>query len=268
MAGTITHSWNGTILTITSDSGTSSADLKGSVGDIGPRGPQGPAGITIAADGTAQLEGYATETWVNDRILEVQTGDVNLDNYYTKAETNALIPDTSKFATTTYVDNAIAGVQGGGGSADLSNYYTKSEVDAKIPDVSGFATDADVAQAVSGLASETFVTSKIAEAQLGGEGGDIDLSGYATKDELNNYRRLDDDYFQSVKLTDGQNVMLRMNAWGIGSDTNNTLWISSDGTGAFATSLTLDGKPVATQEYVTQAVNDALAALDGDEVTY
>lgn len=37
----ISHSWNGTVLTITSDSGTSSADLKG---DTGIRGPQGPAG--------------------------------------------------------------------------------------------------------------------------------------------------------------------------------------------------------------------------------
>ena len=42
MSGTITHSWNGTVLTITSDSGTSSADLKG---DIGIRGPQGKPGI-------------------------------------------------------------------------------------------------------------------------------------------------------------------------------------------------------------------------------
>lgn len=46
MAGKITHSWNGTVLTITSDSGTSSADLKG---DMGVRGPQGVAGIV---DGT------------------------------------------------------------------------------------------------------------------------------------------------------------------------------------------------------------------------
>lgn len=40
MAGKITHSWNGSILTITSDSGTSSADLRG---DDGPRGPIGPS---------------------------------------------------------------------------------------------------------------------------------------------------------------------------------------------------------------------------------
>lgn len=41
MSGTITHSWNGTILTVTSDSGTSSADLKGAKGDTGARGVRG-----------------------------------------------------------------------------------------------------------------------------------------------------------------------------------------------------------------------------------
>ena len=41
--GNIYHSWNGTVLTVTSDSGTSSSDLKGA---MGVRGPQGPAGNT------------------------------------------------------------------------------------------------------------------------------------------------------------------------------------------------------------------------------
>lgn len=40
--GNIYHSWDGTVLTITSDAGTSSADLKG---DDGVRGPQGAPGI-------------------------------------------------------------------------------------------------------------------------------------------------------------------------------------------------------------------------------
>lgn len=39
-----THSWNGTILTITSASGTSSADLKGEKGDRGEQGLQGIPG--------------------------------------------------------------------------------------------------------------------------------------------------------------------------------------------------------------------------------
>ena len=37
------------------------------------------------------------------------------------------------------------------------------------------------------LATESFVTSKIAEAQLGGGSSSVDLSGYATKDELNDF---------------------------------------------------------------------------------
>ena len=40
----ITHEWNGSVLTITSDSGTSSMDLLGPKGDMGIRGPQGVAG--------------------------------------------------------------------------------------------------------------------------------------------------------------------------------------------------------------------------------
>jgi hypothetical protein len=68
MAGTITHSWNGTILTIESDSGVSSVDLKGPGGPMGPRGAQGPAGITIDADGTLNLTGIATEQYVQDYV--------------------------------------------------------------------------------------------------------------------------------------------------------------------------------------------------------
>lgn len=65
MAGTITHSWNGTVLTITSDSGTSSMDLKGGQGDIGPRGPQGPAGIVVTP-------GYVTQEYLDTAIEEIE----------------------------------------------------------------------------------------------------------------------------------------------------------------------------------------------------
>jgi len=50
--GNIYHEWNGTVLTITSDSGTSSCDLKGDKGDTGVRGAQGVKGeIGIGAQG-------------------------------------------------------------------------------------------------------------------------------------------------------------------------------------------------------------------------
>lgn len=159
MAGTITHSWNGTILTITSDSGTSSADLQGGKGNTGPRGAQGPAGVIVNPDSTIDTSQYATETYVNQKIAEIQGGSVDLSNYYTKPETVSLlnnyatkaeIPDTTGLASQTWVEEkgyltthqplktingeSIVGTGNitiSGGSPDLSNYYTKEQIDAK-----------------------------------------------------------------------------------------------------------------------------------------
>lgn len=156
MAGMITHSWNGTILTITSDSGTSSMDLKGGNGDIGPRGPQGPAGIIINPDGTINYNGYATEQYVEDLIAQIEIGDAALEDYYTKEETLALIPNTSNFATTTYVQTAI---------------------NESLPDLSSYAKTTDL----EGLATEEYVDNAIA----GVEAGDVDLTNYYTKSEVN-----------------------------------------------------------------------------------
>lgn len=78
MAGTITHEWNGTILTITSDSGTSSCDLKGDTGDMGIRGAQGEPGIGIGIPGERGATG--------SKLISMQlTGqDENGGNIYTQ----------------------------------------------------------------------------------------------------------------------------------------------------------------------------------------
>lgn len=55
----VTHSWNGTTLTVTSASGTSSADLKGEKGEQGIQGIQGEQGAD-GADGKSAYE-YAQE---------------------------------------------------------------------------------------------------------------------------------------------------------------------------------------------------------------
>ena len=145
MAGTITHSWQGTVLTITSDSGTSSADLQGGKGDTGPRGAQGPAGVIVNPDGTIDTSAYATETYVNQKIAEIQTGSVDLSNYYTKPETVSLlnnyatkaeIPDTTGLASQTWVEEKGYLTE----HQSLANYALKSE----IPDVSGYQTEAQV----------------------------------------------------------------------------------------------------------------------------
>lgn len=105
MSGTITHSWNGTVLTITSDSGTSSADLKGTKGDTGARGVRGLAGadgitsvngkkgdITLTAEdvgaeeaGTAENVRTQIEAWVEDGYLPLTGGNL-LGNLYASGE--------------------------------------------------------------------------------------------------------------------------------------------------------------------------------------
>lgn len=66
----ITHKWNGTILEITSDSGTTAMDLKGAKGDTGARGARG---LTGAMGGGAMIEdGVISEetTWSSAAIMD------------------------------------------------------------------------------------------------------------------------------------------------------------------------------------------------------
>lgn len=74
------------------------------------------------------LDGYATTQYVDNAIANVPSGgNVDLTNYYTKEETNALIPSTDGLATTQYVDNAVSNIP----TTDLTNYYTKNETYSK-----------------------------------------------------------------------------------------------------------------------------------------
>ena len=94
MPGEIKHSWHGTVLTITSDSGTSSADLRGPVGNDGVRGPQGRPGVITNPDGTIDYTGYATEQYVEERLEDLEfEPTVDLSNYYTKDEIDATLAE-------------------------------------------------------------------------------------------------------------------------------------------------------------------------------
>lgn len=70
MAGEIKHEWIGTTLVITSDSGTSSCNLKGRVGDIGPRGPQGPCGVVYDANGNV-ITTYVTTAYFESVVASL-----------------------------------------------------------------------------------------------------------------------------------------------------------------------------------------------------
>lgn len=87
--------------------------------------------------------GYLTavpDEYVTDSELEAKgylTEHQDLSAYAKKTD----IPSLDGYATETYVDNAVANIPSGGGTADLSNYYTKDQVyskeetDALIPTV-------------------------------------------------------------------------------------------------------------------------------------
>ena len=107
MAGEIKHSWHGTVLTITSDAGTSSADLKGQRGVEGIRGPQGRPGVIVDGDGNISYEGYATEEYVDYKIEMLEQEEPDLSNYYTKAEIDATLAEFQP-----------SGGGGGGGSGN------------------------------------------------------------------------------------------------------------------------------------------------------
>lgn len=122
MDGKIYHEWHGTILTITSDSGTSSMDLQGGKGDTGARGAQGRAGVIIGGDGTIDMTGYATETYVDEKLADISGSETqDLSDYYTKLETHQTIESyLDDYATKEQVDtliqsalNAIGAAEGG-----------------------------------------------------------------------------------------------------------------------------------------------------------
>lgn len=121
---------------------------------------------TLDIDGNAWFAGnvYVGGTSMEDAtLLTAGDGSVNLSNYYTKSEVDALIPDETE-------------------SVDLSNYYTKSQVDALIPeepDLEGYALKADIPDVSAFITKvpDEYVTET-----------ELDAKGYLTQHQsLTNY---------------------------------------------------------------------------------
>ena len=96
------------------------------------------------------LSGYATKEYVDNAIAAITA--VDLSNYYTKAETEALIPDVSRFITGSEADTKIStAVSLAEERVDfkLGSYALKTE----IPDVSGFQTETQVNTLISNAIS-------------------------------------------------------------------------------------------------------------------
>jgi len=62
----VTHEWEGTVLTLKSASGTSSADLvgpQGPQGEVGPQGPRGPSGYVLTDDDMDEISNLILERY-------------------------------------------------------------------------------------------------------------------------------------------------------------------------------------------------------------
>lgn len=117
---------------------------------------------------TAVSTSYAAKSIVNlIYTLDGETAYWKTADYDTNTKNSA--------GTSNKVDTKLFLV--GGGAQNSSGVTTYSNVGTYI------GTDNYLYSNNSKVATEVFVTNKIAEAEL--SGGDVDLSGYATKDELN-----------------------------------------------------------------------------------
>ena len=135
---------------------------------------------------------------------------------------------------------------------DLALYYTKEEVDTLLNNKADIAhthdeyvTDSELD--AKGLATETFVTNKIAEASL--SGGEVDLSGLATKDELNTKANS----AHTHEISDITNLVIPTN---ISDLTNDSGFITSI-PGEYITETELNNKNYATTTYVNTKISEA-----------
>jgi hypothetical protein len=150
------------------------------------------------------LSDYYTKAETDDAIEQAVAAipEPDLSDYAKKSE----IPSTSGLATEKYVDDAIADIDipSTAGLAtekyvqeqikkidipdtDLSNYYNKQEVDAKIPDTSGFALKSeipDTSKFITEVPAEYVTETELGEAIAAIDIPETDLSGYYTKDEI------------------------------------------------------------------------------------
>lgn len=122
--GNIYHTWQGTTLVITSDSGTSSCDLKG---DIGIRGPQGPASHELTLD--TELSSTSENPVQNKVINEALDG--KLDKFEPKYNNTAVIwyvlknAEGSLYSTTREISASVKAdvipITGAGGALRVGN---------------------------------------------------------------------------------------------------------------------------------------------------
>ena len=154
------------------------------------------------ANVSVDLTGYATESWVNEQLQDVE---VDLTDYYTKGEVDEALQnvsvDLTGYATESWVNEQIENIDIP--TTDLTDYYTKGEVDEKVANVSvdltGYATEQWVENKgyITGVDLSNYATEAWVNEQLQDVEVDVDLTGYATEQWVENKG-----YITGVNLTD------------------------------------------------------------------
>lgn len=168
--------------------------------------------------GGIDLSGYATKAELNNKVDKVEGKELS-SNDFTNEEKEKL----SKLSN--YDDTIIKElINTKADASDLHNHDNKALLDkvteekiAEWDSKSDFDGDYNslinkpTIPSVDGLATEEFVTNKIAQASIGG--GEVDLSGYATKAELNNKANKNHTHSaEEVTFLDGQTFQEKLNS--------------------------------------------------------
>ena len=140
---------------------------------------------TAVANVKVDLTGYATETYVQEKIDAIP--EVDLTDYALKTD----IPSVDGFATETYVQEEIAKVDV---TEQLAGYALKSE----IPSIEGLATETYVDQAIAGVD----VSDQLGNLGVDEEGNTLTVTQYVDKkvaevdvsDQLTDYAKSADVY--------------------------------------------------------------------------
>ena len=140
----------------------------------------------LGGDNEVDLSAYATKNYVDDEISKIELKEGPQGPQGEKGERGEVGPTGPQGLQGEKGDTGEQGPQGIQGEKGLQGPQGEpgpAGVDGKTP-VKGvdYFTDNDKAEMLNGYATETYVTNKISEAQLSGE--EVDLSGYATKDDL------------------------------------------------------------------------------------
>ena len=125
----VTHEWVGTTLSVTSASGTSSADLKGEKGDTGPQGPSGADGKD-GSDGQPGADGVGIKSVVQTTTSTEDGGTNVITVTKTDGSTSTIeVRNGSKGSTGAAGTDGKDGTNGKDGANGTDGYTPQRGVD-------------------------------------------------------------------------------------------------------------------------------------------